>query len=144
MPADTTDISKMALPSGNVNTPASGTYGEGAALERLKAQLPGTASVGGPTPSDPTAPMPTPPIGPMGSPPAGGLPPALLAPTQRPDVPVSTPLQDPMAMGMPAPQTGRQRNLAILDALANNPDVSETTREFARLMMDRLIGSSRA
>ena len=141
MPADTTDINKMPMPGGGVNTPASGTYGEGAALERLKAQLPAAPTGAAPSAADPSAPMPTPPAGPpAASAPAGGLPSALLAPTQRPDVPVGTPLD----MGAPPPSamSGRQRRMAILDALVNSPEVSDETRELAQMLMERLISGS--
>jgi hypothetical protein len=138
MPADTTDITKMPMPGGNVNAPASGTYGEGAALENLKRQLPSPAAPG-PSAQNPVAPMPSPPGGGMVPAPAPGVPPALLAPTQRPDVPVSTPLA---GVGGPAPmtQSAAQRRLAVLDALANNPDVSEQTREWASTLISQLAG----
>lgn len=141
MAAEQVDINKMPLAGGNVNAPASGTYGEGAALERLKQSLPMAETGAAPSAADPTAPMPTPPAGGMSTPPTGGLPSPLLAPTQRPDVPVSTPLGAPTA---PMPATGRQQRMAILDALANSPDVSDETREWASMMVKRLVDTSRA
>lgn len=136
MPVDASDINKMPMPGGNVNAPASGTYGEGAALENLKRQLPSTPSPG-PSTQNPVAPMPTPRLGGMAPAPTPGVPSALLAPTSRPDVPVSTPL----AGGpMPMSQSAAQRRLAVLDALANNPDVSEATREWAGILLGHLAG----
>lgn len=141
MPVDSTDITQMPTAGGNVNSPASGTYGEGAALERLKQQLPATTG-SGPTaqPGDTAAPMPTPPAGGMSTPPAGGLPSLLLAPTSRPDVPVSTPLD----LGAPAPEAlnGRQRRMQVLDTLANSPDMTDETREWATLMISKLTSGA--
>lgn len=142
MPTDTTDITKMPMPGGNVNAPASGTYGDNAALERLKQELPSAPTGSAPSAMDPSAPMPVPPTGPAPAPPSGGVPAALMGPTQRPDVPVNTPLD--LAAGAPGPisMTGRQRRMQILDALANSPDVSDETREWASLMIEKLVSSS--
>jgi hypothetical protein len=139
MPADMTDISKMPLPGGNVNSPASGTYGEGVALERLKQQLP-EAPPTPPTPGGGMPPMQSPGVRPASGPPSPGLPPALLAPTARPSIPPATPLAP---MGGPVmPVTGQQRRMQMLDALATSPNVSDETREWAQLLMDHLIASS--
>lgn len=138
MPADMTDITKQPLPGGNVNKPASGTYGEGVALERLKQQLPVPDAVPA-MPAGPSA-MPSPPVSSPGSPPPPGLPPVLLAPTARPDVPMASPLAGvPMAQ---QPMTAAQRRLAVLDALVNSPDVSQETREWAQLVIENLVMSS--
>jgi len=140
---DTTDISK--LPAGGVNAPASGSYGDAAALDRLKeafGNIPGAGPQAGPGQQS-AAPMPTPAPSQIQSPPPAGLPPALLAPTQRPNVPVSTPLA-PAGPAMPGPVGPQQQRLAILDALAQNPAVSDTTRQWAELLRERLIqGSAR-
>jgi hypothetical protein len=139
MPADMTDINKMPLPGGNVNSPASGTYGEGVALERLKQQLPEPSAP--PMPSGGgMPPMQSPGVRPATGAPAPGLPPALLAPTSRPNVPAATPLA-PMG-GQMMPATGQQRRMQLLDALATSPNVSDETREWAQLLMDHLIASS--
>lgn len=141
MPTDTTDINKLPMPGGGVNTPASGTYGEKASLERLIGQLPTAPSGGGQSGPTPVSPMQSPAGGrPPMSPPAG-VPSVMMSPTQRPDVPGSTPLAMP-APGVSAPQTGRQRRMAVLDALANNPDVSDQTREWASVLIETLISGS--
>lgn len=139
MAADTTDINKMPLAGGNVNSPASGTYGEGAALERLKQSLPAMPGPG-PSPDQPQSPMPTPGTGGVSTPPTGALPSALLAPTTRPDVPVATPLD--MGMQAPVSLTSRQRRMQILDMLASSPDVTDDTREWASLMIEKLVSGS--
>ena len=140
MPVDATEISKMPMPGGNVNAPASGTYGEGAALEALKKQLPSTPAAG-PSTQNPVAPMPTPPAGAgVSNTPAPGLPSALLAPTQRPDVPVSTPLAG--SGPAPMPMSAQQQRLHALDVLANDPNVSPETREWAQALVARLAGRS--
>lgn len=141
MPTDSTDVSKMPMPAGgNVNSPASGSYGEGAALERLKRDLPSTASPA-PSAQNPTSPMPTPPVGAgVSNAPSPGVPAAILAPTSRPDVPVSTPL-NPGAL-TPVQMSGAQRRIAILDTLANSPNVAESTREWAKLALEKAIAGS--
>lgn len=137
--SDTTDISKMALPGGNVNAPASGTYGEGAALQRLKEQLPAVEQTAQ-EPGMSGAPMPTPPSGAsMPSQPPAGLPSAILSPSTRPDVPVSTPLGVP---SMPVADTGRQKRMAMLDALENDPNASAATKEWAGTVRRALIQGS--
>ncbi|HYF46826.1 MAG TPA: hypothetical protein VD926_11490, partial [Acidimicrobiales bacterium] len=100
-----TEVEKQPLPGGNVNQPASGTYGEGVALDRLKKQFPSAAGgegEGGLQPSappqiDPTKVGGTPPdLGGRpdtgGAAPPPGIPAAILHPTQEPNVPVGTPL----------------------------------------------------
>ncbi|RMF62345.1 MAG: hypothetical protein D6746_04175, partial [Bacteroidetes bacterium] len=67
-----------------------------------------------------------------------GIPaPVLLQPSDRPDVPVSAPL---VSGAVSAPLTGAQKRLAILDVLANSPDVSDATREWAKMMIRILAG----
>ena len=140
--ADTFDIAKQPSPAG-IGKPGSGSYGEGAALDRLKAQLPEVAPGAGPT-ADRPAPMPLPvPNQAPTSPP--GVPGALFDPTARPDVPVSTPLagfgQAPVSP-VAAAATQRQRNMAVLDALVSDPNVSEVTREWAQTLIDRMVKAS--
>jgi len=141
--ADTTDVSKLPTDGPAVNSPASGAYGEGAALERLRAQLPGAPAAGasGPTPASP---MPLPPTGGGVSNRSTGLPQGLFMPTQRPDVPVSTPLAAPPVSPLANAQTSRQRNLAILTAILNDPRSSEVTKDFAQTTIDHLIQGSKA
>lgn len=136
------DIAQQPSPVG-VGKPGSGTYGEGAALDRLKEQLPSPAAPGaGPMPQGPGGmPMPAPGAGPAPKP--AGLPAAIMAPTARPDVPIQSPL-DPVAPVNPvqAAQTSRQRNMAALDALVNDPAVSAVTREWAAGMIQLLVKES--
>jgi len=120
----------------NVMKPASGTYGDVADLDRLKGQLdlPGTESGSGPTQPAP-APPPGAPQG-QGVPPSPtGVPSVLMGPTSSPDVPASTPL----SLGpTPTAVNGAQARLKALDALSNNPQASEATREWAKLVLKRL------
>lgn len=129
------DVDRLPIPN-PVNKPASGTHGDKAELQRLEDSLP--------DPTDEAAGPELPPIDPTGvrnvrsnrnAPGLPGVPRPLLAPTNRPNVPVNTPLR---RGGGPAQQTSAQRNLAIVDMLANSPDVSEDTREWARLMLTLL------
>lgn len=73
---------------------------------------------------------------------AGGLPQGMFGPTQRPNVPVSSPLEargGPMAGAV----TPSQKNLAILDVLIQTPGVSDEAREWAELVRTQLIEGSR-
>jgi hypothetical protein len=143
------DLEKQ--PMGNepsVNAPASGPYGEGAALQRLqdalpKAQPSPTAPSGPPMPS--VSPEPAQPTSPQreGRPPSGaalppGVPSPILAPTDRPDVPVSTPLASQSAT--PSLSAAQQR-LQILDLLAESPGVSPTTQAWAQMVRRVIIGA---
>ncbi len=139
--ADMPEVTKLASPS--VNRPASGTYGEKAAADRLKQQLPAAQPVGdvmGPGPG--AAPAPTLPGGggppaPMGAQPAG-LPRGLLRPSDRPTEPVGAPYggpADPYAGAVDA----RQRRLALLDMLSTHPEASPEVREWAEIAKKKLI-----
>jgi hypothetical protein len=136
------DISKQPSPAG-IGKPGSGTYGEKAALDRLKASLPEVPPGAGPTGTQ-QAPMPLPPAGSPGAPAPSAAPADLFAPTQRPDVPVSTPLQmgGPAQSPVQAAATARQRNMAVLDSLANDPNVSDVTREWAQNLISNMVRMS--
>lgn len=127
-----------------VNAPASGSYGAKQQLQNLKDALPGKTSgqggesAGGPLPPISEQPRPAPDQG--GRPVTGaavppGLPSILAAPTQQPGVPVSTPLQQGPAL----PQTPPQERLLWLDQLANDPSVSQATREWASAFRDAIL-----
>jgi hypothetical protein len=121
--------------------PSSGTYGAVTELEKLSTDLqppPPPGATGGPGPQ-PQAPAPGMPMGPRPTPTPGTVPDVLLGPTQRPDVPASTPL----APGSPAPGAvnAAQRNLAILDLLSRSEEVSDETREWAQLVLTTLAGA---
>lgn len=149
--ADMTDISQM--PSQTTSQPASGTYGEKAADARLAAALPkpqnpvqqapgsvGQAPVAGP--AQPPAVAPTVP-GSNGA--AGGpLPPSLLRPTNQPSTPISTPLMGPPPNPAAMAETAAQQRLAQLSVLANDPNVSDDTREWAKLMIKHAVNASRS
>lgn len=142
MPDD--DLDRMPLPEDGVNRPSSGTYGEKAELDRLKSSLPAVDSAGSSSavvsePSgSPTVPLPMSQPGSVSSP--EGLPQVLLGPTARPlesvTAPVAAPEQSP---GVQA--TAQQRNIDVLIQLANDPRVSEETREWAGLWVRTLAGS---
>lgn len=144
------DLEKTPTSDTSVNEPESGTYGEKADLARLRQSLPpmgppGTEGTGA------SAPAPTPgPAGPGLNRPTGrpknapeGVPAPLLAPTQRPDVPLSQPLAPGPAPMPPKAAAADQQRLSVLDALANHPEVSEETREWAALVLDILITGRR-
>lgn len=140
--ADNFDVAAQTLPGGNVNQPASGTYGDVASLDKLKASFPQPPTT--PNGSLPTKPMPQPQTGSIPTPQAGGLPPGLLAPTDLPHVPSSTPLQGPPVAPVLNAQTDRQKRLAIIDSLLQDPNTAEVTREWAGHVKDALIhGSAR-
>ena len=133
-----TEIEKTPTADVSANAPESGTYGEGAELARLNEQLPPMnrpgmgAATGGP------APMPQPDVQVPGRP--GGRP--LQAPAGVPDVIFQgggpAPAGDPMAA--PAPPDPQAARLILLQQLAESPEVSEETREWARLVLEALIG----
>lgn len=140
--SDYTTVAEQTLPGGQgVNAPSSGTYGQGAALERLKQSLPKAQTPGpGAETGAPVSPLPrTSPADPSGP---AGVPPAIMAPTSRPDVPAMTPLALPAANPMSDASSWRQRNLAMLDALANDPTRSPTTREWASGALAKLVRAS--
>jgi hypothetical protein len=123
------DVASQQPASGGQNKPASGTYGEGAALQQLEAQLPGTG--GGPGGPGPVQPTPAP-VGP-GLPPrqSGALPGAIAAPTRNPDEAISTPLTTTAPVGaMPSEQ-----RIQMYRFLATTPSVSETTRAWAQSVL---------
>ncbi len=130
----TPDVIEQVPAGGGVNKPASGTYGEKAELAQLQADLPS---------SDPTtAPQPTPSATPRGgggvpSAAPSGLPAGLTLPTQRPDVPVSTPLDVPP--GPTAPPDPTQRRVQLLRQLATSGQSAEV-REWAQTTLEKLGG----
>lgn len=117
---------------GKVSTPDSGAYGEKAANDRLEASLPG---VGGNEPT--TQPTAAPPgMSPTASPTAPGLPPGLMAPTRNPDMPVSNPLS---AGPAPVPQSTPEQKILVWDYLSKAANVSQETRDLAKLALSRLV-----
>jgi hypothetical protein len=122
------DVAQQIPAGGGQNKPASGTYGETAALDRLKSQLPGEAT------DQPAAVTPPPmPSGPGVTPPSPGLPKALMAPV-APGIPATTPLTQDVA-----PTVGPNAELVrTAQALLRAPTTSPTTREWARLLLARL------
>ncbi len=138
----TTELEKTPTADTSVNNPESGTYGEKEDLNRLKQSLPPMGPPG--TEGSGAAPMPqrqgVVPQRPTGRPknaPAG-VPGGVLAPTARPSVPLDQPLTAEPQMP-PRPAAADQQRLAILDALTTHPDVSDETREWAKLVMEALI-----
>lgn len=131
----------------SVAQPASGTYGEDTAVQDLKKALPigaignpapAAAPTGPPVSTEPMSPQPNPVGRPAGSPPPPGVPAALLAPTAKPNVPAFTPLSSGTPAG-PAIADPRQARMAILDALVNDPNVGEETRQWARTVQSILL-----
>lgn len=132
----------------SMGAPTSGAYGEAADLAALKGALPAGA-IGNPTPTSAGPPMPpvstqpvsvpspTPPGRPTGGQPPPGLPAVLAGPTQRPNVPVGTPLS---VMTAPVLGDPTQARVAILDHLTNDPTVSPETRAWASSVLRVLRG----
>jgi hypothetical protein len=128
----------QALPGGGINSPASGTYGEKASLQRLEQSLPKAAPPGpGQEQGAPVAPLPN--TSPAPRPQPGAVPAGILSPSTMPDVPQSTPLAGIPANPMVAAQTARQRRLSALDAWISNPATSPETKEWAQTWRDKLI-----
>lgn len=135
------EVEKMA--SGNtagVNKPSSGTYGEKADVERLKASLPSSGAA--PAAGQQLPPMSDAPVRPQPSlrpPTVANLPPGvpgvLAAPTGRPYEPVDTLPTSPVAGAV---VNDAQSRLRLLDILANSPQVSEETREWAQRVLHAL------
>ena len=142
------DLEKTPTGDVAVNEPEGGTYGEKAELNRLQAALPpmgGPAAQGGGR-TAPSLGAPGPGGGgPMGRPknaPAG-VPQALLGPTQRPNVPLGSPMGRQAPATPPRAQAADQQRLMILDSLTTHPDVSAETKEWATLVRDALISERR-
>jgi hypothetical protein len=128
------DVAQQIPAGGGQNKPASGTYGETAALDRLKSQLPGEAA------DQPQAVPPPPmPSGPGVTPPSPGLPKMLTAPVQG-GIPATTPLtvdQEPTVGATP-------ELVRVAQALLRAPTTSPTTREWARILLARHAGGQPA
>lgn len=136
--ADLPEVNKLPLDGPSPNKPASGTYGENAAVAQLQAQLPPVQE------RPPTAALPpitSTPARPLGDPPRTpeGLPPGLVAPTRFPDVPVATPLAAPPVNPVAAAQSGREARLLVLQSLASAPNVSAVTREWAQTLVQAYL-----
>jgi hypothetical protein len=134
---DSPDVTQLPQ-TGSVQAPDSGTYGVKAAVERLMqgmspAPAPGDTSQQAPPVSTmPGGAKPQASAGPF------GLPAAITAPTQEPNVPVATPLAAP-SNPVAAAGDNMQKRLAWLDMLARDPDTSDVTREWAQNFMAKLI-----
>lgn len=131
------NIEKTPTANQSVNKPESGTYGEQADRNRLKKNLPpmdpeGQAQ-GGMEPSPMPQPSPGQPAQAGGRPPNAppGVPGALLTPGGPP-----APGQQPNAPRA-NPQAAR---LTLLENLASSQEVSDTTRQWAQLVLEALRG----
>lgn len=129
------DVVEQVPSGGGVNKPASGTYGEKTELAGLQASLPTSE----PAAKPPASMSPTPPTQSARLTSSSGLPSVLMAPTQRPDVPVSTPLAGPAADPMAGAVDDRQRRLRYLDILSTHPDATPALREWAENFKQKLI-----
>jgi hypothetical protein len=116
----------------SVNEPSSGTAQTPSDQQRMtKAVMQGA-------PPQPT--QPSPPVSqfrpgvPRQGPP--GIPAVVTAPTDLPGVPVNTPLA---GTAPSAPLPPDQARIAFLDRLRNDPRVSPTTREWARLVLEEIL-----
>ena len=133
--ADNT-IEKTPTAGVSVNKPESGTFGEKADEQRLKDSLPPLGPGQGGVPGLEPSPMP----GPTGGMPAqsGGRPPG------TPEGVPSVLLQgDPPAIAEQpnAPNANPQAaRIALLEQLVASEEVSDTTREWARIVLEALQG----
>jgi len=145
MPARQLPSDVEKAPVGNpVNQPASGTYGDKANLDRLESNLPDPTPG---SPGDPNAAAGAPPIDTQGvtnvrsnRDAAGlpGLPAPILTKSDRPNSPAG---RTPLDRGNPtAAVSPSQKRLALATMLAESPDVSEETRELAKLWVRMLTG----
>ena len=128
-------IEKTPTAGVSVNQPDSGTYGEKAAIADLEGQLPGAGGPPGTSPE--TGPLPPPPISQPGRP--GGRP--ANAPEGGPDVLLQPggPGSTPEEAGTPGPVSNPESaRLALLEQLAVSPEVSESTREWAKILLEAL------
>ncbi len=127
-------IEKTPTAGTSVNQPESGTYGEQAAVNDLKKALPPMDPAGQATPGLEPSPMPQPTPGvpaqeggrPPNAPP--GVPPALFAggpptPAEQPNAPAANP---------------EAARITLLEQLASSEEVSEVTREWAKLILEAL------
>lgn len=144
MMPDLTDVSQMPLAGPAPNQPDSGTYGAKAQTEALQKAIGMAPPTGGPAGQQGPPPMNGLPGGakPQASTGPFGLPAAITNPSTQPNVPGSTPLAQPVNPVANA-ATPSQKNLALLDMLTKNPDVSDTTREWAQLVLSRLVEASK-
>ena len=131
------NVAEQMPAGGSPMAPSSGTYGEEAALQRLRSQLPGEGSD---TQSQQATPLP-----PMGGappipPPATGLPRSMFEPTRQPGVPASTPLtpSEPEMTGPP------DAVIAALDAVVNDPEAARKYSRTTRLWAQQLLESIRS
>jgi hypothetical protein len=126
------DVSQMTPATGRVGAPASGTYGEKAALAdtmaALPAPTPGLTPPGADrAPSGAGGPLPL-------SPPSGALPRSIGAPSTRPHEPMATPLTQPMPIAEEPSMQLRQQ----VEAWAHDPQRSDTFRAWAQSILNRM------
>lgn len=132
-------------PSAPVNQPSSGTYGERAAVDRLRQSLPSSGATdgrpagpasgtSGPAPAAPV-PVPNEAGARTGAP--SGVPEVLLGPSQS-SRPVGSLLDQAPVNPVAAATNGQQQRLALLDQLSQDQTVSEETRQWAAVMVRRL------
>lgn len=140
-------IEKTPTQDTSVNKPASGTYGEKADRERLRKSLPPMRpqqqAGGGPAPMrGMPGRMPDRAGGrPVSAP--GGVPSAILKPTDQPGTPVNSPRQLPQEGPMSPVATAENivaARIALLQQLATSNEVSAETREWAKLVLEMMNG----
>ena len=128
-------IEKTPTAGTSVNQPESGTYGEKAAESQLRANLPpmDREGMGGATGGPSPMPQPSPQVpGLPGGRPAqapGRVPPAILGPGDAP-APANTP-----SAPMSSPEAAR---LSLIEQLSQSPEVSEQTRQWAKILLEAL------
>lgn len=128
-------IEKTPMGGTSVNQPESGTYGEKADMARLSAELPPMNREGMAGPTGGPAPMPQPSVAMPGMPGRPvtahpGVPSAILGPES---VAGPGPAPAPVAN----PQAAR---LSLLEQLSTSQEVSATTRQWAKTVLEALRG----
>lgn len=129
-------IDQVPVPGGGtgVNQPDK-PYGEGVELDTLRSSFPSTPQGGAPgqAPPGPSKPLPQFAPPPPGGAPVPGVPTPLLAPGTG--SPISS---SPIAQQAPRLSV-EQNRLRQLDRLANDPGVSDETREWAQALLKAIL-----
>jgi len=133
---------QIPVPEGNVNEPASGTQGDKAAVGRLRQALPpipGTPAPAPPGPVEGAVPVPPRGQGPRGQggeSPIPGVPAPILRPSDRPDTPVTAPLEGAPGSSVPS-MAPDPPTIRVLQALTQSNDAE--AREWAELVLQQLL-----
>ena len=137
------DISKQPSPDGT-NAPASGAYGQKAAVDKLKAAMPPAPPAqdqgGGMSVSPaPVTPQPTGRVneGGRAAVPPPGIPSSIMGETALPQTPVNSPLAAPVDPTSGA--TADERTIMQLQGILQSNNVRPETKEWAKTVLDMIL-----